>query len=91
MMKSTLVKRLEAVEASLGVGAVEYGVIWDWFDDSHEEIDDKYARWENGEDVPGAPKHIVNRKNAKVHIIVGLSPDHVASCPRCQAKQQDKS
>jgi hypothetical protein len=86
-MKSTLMKRLEAVESSLGARTTEYGVIWDWFSDSHEEVDEKYARWENGEDVPGAPNHIVDRQNANVLIVVGISPDHYMNCARCQAKR----
>ena len=87
-MKSTLMKRLEAVETSLGARTAEHGFITEWCNDSHDEIDEKYARWENGENVPGAPNHIVDRKNAKIHIVFGVSPDHFASCARCQAKQQ---
>ena len=87
-MKSTLIKRLEAVENSLGARTAGYGVIWDWFSDSHEEVDEKFTRWQNGEDIPGAPNHIVDRKNAKIHIVFGVSPDHFASCARCQAKQE---
>ena len=87
-MKSTLMKRLEAVETSLEARTAEYGLIWEWFDESHDAIDEKYARWENGEDVPGAPNHIVDRKNAKVIIVAGVSPDHVGHCERCRAKRQ---
>jgi hypothetical protein len=78
------------VESSLGAQTTEYGVIWDWFSYSHEEVDEKYARWVNAEDAPGAHSHIVDRENANVHIVVGISPEHYRNCARCQSKHEGK-
>jgi hypothetical protein len=88
-MKPELVRRLGAVETALG-GTEEFALILGWFDDSHEAIDEKLARWRSGEDIPGAPNDIVDRTNARVMIVFGVSPEHYANCPICQAKNSRK-
>ena len=78
---------LEAVEHALSSKERRFVLINDWFDDSHDEIDDKLARWRNGEDVPGAPSDVVDRAEAEAMIIVGISPGHFETCERCRAEE----
>jgi hypothetical protein len=85
-MKPALTRRLDAVESALGGGEREVVYIKDWFRDSHEDVDEKLARWLKGEDVPGARSDVAERENALVVIVQGISPEHFRSCARCQAK-----
>ena len=39
-----------------------------WAGDPPEIREDKLARWRDGEDVPGAPTDVIDRKSAEVRI-----------------------
>src|SRR5688572_8303919 len=89
-MKAMLTRRLAAVESALGTREQEVVHITAWFKDSHEEVDEKLARWRRGEDVAGARSDVADRENAFVIIVQGISPEHFRNCARCQAKHSER-